>query len=89
MNTTKEFFNRLKGNTPLFFKKLISLGLWLVSTGVGLTAVPAIMEQTVPGFTADLSLLSTISSYMILAGTVLGIVAKLPVKDPNYENLDK
>lgn len=90
MNFFTELSNRWTANSPRFFKKLISFGAWLTATGAALVGVPAAAEQIIPE-TANfnLSLLGTISSYMVLAGLIISIVAKLPVKDPDYENLDK
>lgn len=90
MKFLTELSNRWSANSPLFFKKLISFGAWLTATGIGLIGVPAALEQIIPKTANfDLSLLGTISSYMILAGLVISVVAKLPVKDPDYNKLDK
>lgn len=88
MNFLREFYNRWNENSPLFFKKIRSFGAWLTATGTALVAVPATLNATVDTG-MDLSILATISSYIILAGLILTAVSKLPVKNPDYENLDK
>jgi len=83
MNFFTELTKRWSADSPAFFKKLMTFGTWLVSTGVALTAVPATLEEMIPKeVNFDLSLLVTISSYMVLSGVILSIVAKLPADDP-------
>lgn len=90
INFWTEWSNRWTANSPIFFKKLISLGAWLTATGIGLIGVPAGLEQIIPDTANfDLSLLAKIASYMVLAGLIISVVAKLPVKDPDYSQLDK
>lgn len=81
MNFFSEFAARWSASAPSFFHKIQDIAAWLVATGLALIGVPAIIEKLVPGYNFDLSLLGTIASYMILAGTIAGVVAKLPVKD--------
>lgn len=83
MNFLKELSNRWTEGSPKFFKKLISFGAWLTATGLGLIGIPAGLTELIPeDVNFDLSLLGTISSYMILAGLIISVVAKLPVSDP-------
>lgn len=90
MNFFTELSNRWTANSPNFFKKLISFGAWLTATGIGLIGVPAALQQIIPKTANfDLSLLGTISSYMVLAGLIVSVIAKLPVKDPDYTTLDQ
>lgn len=78
-----ELSNRWTEGSPKFFKTLISFGAWLTATGLGLIGIPAALTELIPKeVNFDLSLLSQISSYMILAGLIISVVAKLPVKDP-------
>lgn len=90
MNFFTELSNRWTKESPKFQKKLVSFGLWLLSAGTALIGVPAAMTEIIPKeVNFDLSLLGTISSYMILAGLVISAVAKTAVKDPDYKTLDK
>ena len=81
MNFFTELSARWTASAPTFFKKVQSIGIWLLSTGLALIAVPATIEQMLPEFDFDLSLLGSIASYMVLAGVIINVVAKLPVKD--------
>lgn len=88
MNFFTELSNRWTESSPKFFKKLISFGAWLTATGLGLIGIPAGLTEIIPtAVDFDLSLLGKIASYMVLAGLIISVVAKLPVKDP--ENLDQ
>ncbi len=66
-----ELMNRLTANSPKFFKKLQYFGLYLSAVGGGLIAIPGIPEKIV-----------TIGGYLLTAGAVLSVVAKLPVTNP-------
>lgn len=78
MKFLTELMNRLTANSPKFFKKLQYFGLYLTGLGGGLVAIPGIPEK-----------IATIGGYLLTAGAVISVVAKLPVKDPDYESLDK
>lgn len=83
MNFLKELSIRWTEGSPKFFKTLISIGAWLTATGLGLIGIPAGLTELIPKeVNFDLSLLGTISSYMVLAGLIVSVVAKLPVSDP-------
>lgn len=81
MTFFQELSERWNANSPTFFKKLSSFGAYLTATGTGLVGIPAALNAVV-NTTIDVSLLGTIASYMILAGLVIAVVSKLPVKDP-------
>ncbi len=89
MKTTffTELFNRLKLEAPIFHKKLIAFGNWLLALSIALTGLPAGYELLFPKANIDLSLLVTISSYAGLAGLLISVVASTAVKNP--ENLNK
>lgn len=72
MNFLIELWNRLTANSPKFFKKLQYFGLYLTGLGGGLIAIPGIPEK-----------IATIGGYIITAGAVISVVAKLPVTNPN------
>jgi len=77
-----EFKKRWNKESPAFFVKVTNISLWLIGTGTSLSAIPALINAT--GATdIDLSFLLKLSSYMIVAGTSIGIVAKTTVKDIN------
>jgi len=81
MEFLTEISKRLSASAPTFFKKIQKIGNWLWVTGIALIGVPATIEQVLPKFQFDLSLLGTISSYMVLAGVIITTLAKLPVSD--------
>ena len=81
MNFFTELSARWSASAPTFFKKVQAIGVWLLGTGLGLIAVPATIEQMLPNWDFDLSLLGSIASYIVLAGVIINVVAKLPVKD--------
>jgi len=76
-----ELSSRWTATAPAFFKKVQKIGNWLTATGLGLVGVPAAIEQMLPSTDFNLSLLGSIASYMVLAGIVINVVAKLPVTD--------
>lgn len=87
MNFFNELSKRWSADSPTFFKKLIKLGAWLVATGIGLIAVPAGIESIITKEVSfDFSLLIKIASYMILSGSIISVVAKLPADDPKQLN---
>lgn len=71
MKFLTELWNRLASNSPSFFKKLQYFGLYLTGIGGGLIAIPGIPEK-----------ISAIGGYLLTAGAVLSVVAKLPVTNP-------
>lgn len=88
INFWVELWNRFDEKSPIFFRKLQSIGNWLSATGIGLVGVPAALNAVVET-DINLELMVKIASYMILAGLIINIVSKLPVKDADYETLDK
>lgn len=83
MNFLTELFVRLQQSSPSWFKKLQNIGAWLSATGLGLIGIPAVLEQILPNAGFDLSLLAKIASYFVLAGIIINVVARTPVKDPS------
>lgn len=81
MNFFTELQSRWSASAPAFFKTVQNIGTWLFGTGLGLVGVPAAIEQILPSYDFDLSLLGSIASYMVLAGVIINVIAKLPVKD--------
>lgn len=81
MDFFTELSARWAASAPSFFKTVQKIGGWLLATGLGLIGVPAAIEQILPSYDFDLSLLGSIASYMVLAGVIVNVVAKLPVKD--------
>lgn len=71
MNFLIELWNRLTANSPKFFKKLQYFGLYLSGLGGGLVAIPGISEK-----------IAAIGGYLLTAGAVISVVAKLPVTNP-------
>lgn len=69
-----EIIKRFLADTPTFFKRLIALGVSLGVVGAAFME-PHIASQLPPFF-------GKIASYMVTAGLVAGIIAKLTVKDP-------
>lgn len=67
-----ELWNRLSANSPTFFKKLQYFGLYLSGLGGGLIAIPGVPEK-----------IATIGGYLLTAGAVISVVAKLPVTNPD------
>lgn len=83
LNFFTELKNRWNKNSPLFFQKLTKFGAWLTGlsvTFIGLSAIPGV---TIP------EIVPQIAGYLATAGAVTTLVAKLPVKDPDYNTLDK
>lgn len=88
MNFFTELSKRWNQDSPAFFDKLKSFGIWLTATGIAIVGVPAaynalIGPLNIDTSSFDLSLLTRIASYMILAGTVITAVSKTTVKNPN------
>lgn len=73
-----EFFQRLKLDSPAFFKKLGRIGIMLFAFGSGLMGAVAL---DVPGFEFP-PLVNSILQYIAVAGAVLKFVASLTVQDP-------
>lgn len=73
-----ELSNRWTANSPKFFKKLQALGLYLSGASGAVLAIPTIPDS-----------LKNIAGYVLTAGLVLTAISKLPVKDPDYNALDK
>jgi len=71
MKFITELYNRFTANSPKFFKKLQYFGLYLTTLGGGLVAIPGVPEK-----------IATIGGYLLTAGAVLSVVAKLPVTNP-------
>lgn len=78
LNTMNEFFQRLKLDSPSFFKKLGNIGLALTAFGAGLIGA---VQLDVPGFQFP-DFVTKILQYITVAGAVLKFVASLTVQDP-------
>ena len=89
MNFFQELKNRAALESPKFFKKVQAVGVWLLAVGLALVGLPAGFEAVVPTANIDLSILLKVSSYMVLAGMIIKIIAGLPVINPDYPTLDK
>lgn len=76
MNFFSQAFARWKSVSPIFFKKLTNFGVSLIATGSAAMAVPAIPNVVLPPF------ISTVGSYMIVAGVCVGLISKLTCQDP-------
>ncbi len=77
VNFFKELFARLSSESPKFFNKLQSFGVYLASTGAALLLIPAIPHVvTLPHIFSD------IAGYMITAGAVVKTISSLPVCNP-------
>jgi hypothetical protein len=74
MKTTfvSETFARLSAESPKFFKKLQALGISLAVLGAGLLAIPGVPAQ-----------ITHLTGYLITAGSVLKLIASLPVCNPD------
>jgi len=72
MKFLTELWNRLTANSPKFFKKLQYFGLYLSAVGGGLIAIPGVPEK-----------IATVGGYLLTAGAVISVVAKLPVTNPD------
>lgn len=81
MTFFKELSERWTANSPTFFKKLSAFGAYLSATGAGLVGIPSALNAIVDT-DMNISILGTIASYMVLAGLIIAVVSKLPVKDP-------
>jgi hypothetical protein len=68
----KEFFKRLSSETPVFFKKLRNMGLYLGATGTAIIAIPGIPD-----------ILKNHASTAIWIGAVVAAVSQLTCSDPN------
>ena len=73
MKTTfvSELFARLSAPSPAFFKKLQAIGVSLAIFGAGLLTLPGFPEH-----------LKDAAGYLITAGSVLKLIASLPVCNP-------
>jgi hypothetical protein len=71
----KELLKRLNSGTPAFFKKMQGVGLYLSGIGAGLIAIPNIPE-----------ILSTTGGYLLTAGAVINVLARLPIEDKTQNN---
>lgn len=78
INFWTELINRIKGKTPVFFKKLRDFGLWLSGVGGAILLIPNIPESV-----------TEITGYVVAIGVVISSISVLPVVNPDYENLDK
>jgi hypothetical protein len=74
-----QFFARLTSETPIFFKKIIALGITLAATG---TSILGLQEIKIIHFP---DVVWTIAQYMIGIGTAISIVAKSATTDPTLQ----
>ena len=77
MATEMNLWNRLQGQTPKFFKRVINIAVSLSAIGTVLVTV----EATVPGFHLPETMLH-ISQWMIVAGLAAAAVGKTTVTTP-------
>lgn len=73
-----EFAHRLQQETPVFFKKVRSGGVWLAGVGASMNA-PEILHVKLP---AILDSISTWGTHLLGIGTVMAVVASAAVKKP-------
>jgi len=71
----KEIISRFLASTPTFFKRIIALGITIGGVGAALL-VPDVANQLPPVF-------GEIAGYMVTAGVVAGVLAKLTVSNPD------
>jgi hypothetical protein len=83
LNFFTELKNRWTEHSPLFFKKLMKFGAWLTALSLSLVGLGAIHGVAIP------DIVPQIAGYLATAGAVTTFISKLPVKDPDYETLDK
>lgn len=74
-----QFLARLTSETPIFFKKIVALGVTLVGLGGGIMALQEIKIIHLP------DVIWTIAQYCIGIGTAIGIVAKSATTDPDLQ----
>lgn len=72
----QELQERIKAETPPFFKMLQKAGLYLTGAGASLVAIPQIYNQAVFP-----ELIVTVGSYIATVGFVLTAVSVLPKVD--------
>lgn len=83
INFFTELKNRWTEHSPVFFKKLMAFGAWLTGASVTLIGLAAIPGVAIP------DIVPQIAGYLATAGAVTTLISKLPVKDPDYNTLDK
>jgi hypothetical protein len=76
-NFLNEAWNRLNSNTPVFFRKIKKIGVGLGASGGSLVAPTAIPAVHMP------DILVKMGGYLIVAGVVMGGVAKMACEDPD------
>lgn len=79
-----QFFSRLTSETPIFFKKIVAIGLSLAGIGGTILALKASLGALTPPIVLP-QILLTVSSYFITAGIVISTVAKSATTDPNLQ----
>jgi|GEM_PF-2115803 ABC-type xylose transport system permease subunit len=79
-----QFLSRLTSETPIFFKKIVAIGITLAGIGGSILAVKATLASLTPPINLP-SILITIAGYLVTAGTVIGIVAKAATTDPTLQ----
>ena len=83
LNFFTELQNRWTKHSPLFFKKLMNFGAGLTAASLTLVGLGAIPGIAIP------DIVPQIAGYLATAGATITFIAKLPVKNPDYETLDK
>lgn len=71
-----EFIERIKTATPVWFKRIIKLGIVLASAGTALLAA----DTTIPNFQLP-AILFEAAQWMIVGGLVASAVAKTAKQD--------
>ena len=79
-STLNEAIARFKAETPIFFKKVIGIGLGLLSFGAAIKGI----DQT-PLAVKLPAILDTVANYAVTAGTVAAAVAKFAKVDVNAD----
>ena len=77
----KQIWARLKGETPIFFKGVIKVGLLLSAVGGAILAIPTAM--TAAGVLIVIPpIITTIGGILTTGGIVASAIGKLTVVDP-------
>lgn len=69
-NTLREVMDRMKADTPPFFKKLRTVGLILAAVGTSVLASPIALP----------AVMSSVAGYLILGGSILTTVSQTVVE---------
>jgi len=81
MNMIKETVERLRKESPSYFKKLRNFCLWYIGASGAALATITMLELTVP------DMVMTFIKYSIVAATFMVFSSTLPNKDPQNNNI--